>query len=197
MAAEATLCECGHVATEELSTVAAAIRSLSAIVELHLGKTMEKKRAVDAQKKEMWRLFQLFFLFLAVVLAAQLGSTPDRLRCRHCWAPIGLLSLGHLAFYAAAAQTLRCIHGFKYQRRCHKLTLAVATDRLKLLLTRCSMAAEEDTAAALLPGVLEINYQKPPESYLGKFRWSWALHFGLLMCTFVFMVSTTVVVLCL
>ncbi|WOL13971.1 hypothetical protein Cni_G22751 [Canna indica] len=70
-----------------------------------------------------------------------------------------------------------------------------ATDRLKLLLIRCSMAADEDTA--LLPRVVEINYQKPPESYLGKFRRSWALHFGILMCTFVFIVSTTVVVLCL
>ncbi|WOL10477.1 hypothetical protein Cni_G19234 [Canna indica] len=139
------------------------------------------------------RLGSLFFLFLAMVLAAQLGSPPDRLRCRHCWAPIGLLSLGHLAFYAAAAQTLWCIHSLKYQLRCHKLTLVVATDRLKLLLIYCSMAAVEDTA--LLPGVVEINYQKPPESYLGKFRRSWALHFGILMCTFVFMVSTTVVVL--
>ncbi|WOL07346.1 hypothetical protein Cni_G16086 [Canna indica] len=53
------------------------------------------------------------------------------------------------------------------------------------------MAVDEDTA--LLPGVVEINYQKSPKSYMGKFRWSWALHFGIPMCAFVFMVFTTVV----
>ncbi|RWW02286.1 hypothetical protein GW17_00034638, partial [Ensete ventricosum] len=169
---------------------------------LHFEKILEKKRDVDTQKKELWRLFQLFFLFLAVVLAAQLGASPDRLQCRHCWAPIGLLSLAHLVFYVAVAQTLRCINGFKYQRRCHKLTLALATDRLKLLKLRFFSSSASAAAAAgaepppVLPSDFEIHYQEPPESYLGKFKRSWALHFGFLLCTFGFMVSASVVLLC-
>ncbi|CAL9064087.1 unnamed protein product [Musa banksii] len=189
MAAEVACACAGETEEEEARAVvgeAAAIRALNTAVELHLEKTMEKKRAVDAQKKEMWRLFQLFFLFLAVLFAAQLGASQDRLQCRHCWVPIALLALGHLAFSAAAAQTLRCIHGSKYQRRCHKLTLALATDRLKLLTTRCSAAA--GPAPALLPGELEIHYQKPPESYQRKFNRSWAVHVGFLICTFGFMI---------
>ncbi|WOL12183.1 hypothetical protein Cni_G20948 [Canna indica] len=176
----------------------AAIQTLNTIIQLHFEKILEKKRDVDAQKKELWRLFQLFFLFLGVVLAAQLGAPPDRLQCRHCWAPIGLLSLGHLAFYVAVAQTLRCINGFKYQRRCHKLTLALATDRLKLLKLRFSNSSVSVGAEPppVLPIDFEIHYQEPPESYLGKFKRSWALHFGFLMCTFGFMVSATVVLLC-
>ncbi|CAL9119267.1 unnamed protein product, partial [Musa acuminata var. zebrina] len=177
----------------------AAIQALNTIIQLHFEKILEKKRDVDEQKKEMWRLFQLFFLFLAVVLAAQLGSPPERLQCRHCWAPIGLLSLGHLAFYVAVAQTLRCINGFKYQRRCHKLTLALATDRLKLLKMRFSsysaVAAGADPPP-VLPRDFEIHYQEPPDSYLGKFKRSWAMHFGFLMCTFGVMVSASVVLLC-
>lgn len=184
----------------------AAIQALNTIIQLHFEKTLEKKRAVDAQKKEMWRLFQLFFLFLALVLAAQVQAPPTRLQCRHCWAPIGLLSLGHLIFYVSVAQTLRCINGFKYQRRCHKLTLALATDRLKHVKLRYSAAAAAATAATaaggaseeapLLPGEFEIHYQEPPESYFGKFKRSWALHFGFLMCTFGFMVSASLVLLC-
>ncbi|RWW44861.1 hypothetical protein BHE74_00049343 [Ensete ventricosum] len=182
--------------------VEAAIQALNTIIQLHFEKILEKKRDVDTQKKELWRLFQLFFLFLAVVLAAQLGASPDRLQCRHCWAPIGLLSLAHLVFYVAVAQTLRCINGFKYQRRCHKLTLALATDRLKLLKLRFFSSSASAAAAAgaepppVLPSDFEIHYQEPPESYLGKFKRSWALHFGFLMCTFGFMVSASVVLLC-
>uniref|UniRef100_A0A453DJG4 Uncharacterized protein n=1 Tax=Aegilops tauschii subsp. strangulata TaxID=200361 RepID=A0A453DJG4_AEGTS len=36
-----------------------------------------------------------------------------RLQCRHLWAPAGLLSLAHLAFYAAVAHHLRCLNGFR------------------------------------------------------------------------------------
>ncbi|KAG6535870.1 uncharacterized protein LOC122020841 [Zingiber officinale] len=174
-----------------------AIQTLNSIVQLHLEKIMEKKREIDAQKKELWRLFQLFFLFLAVVLTAQMVAPPARLRCRHSWVPIGLLSLAHLAYYVAVAQTLRCVNGFKYQRRCHKLTLALATDRLKLLRMRFTSAAV--TGAEPPPvrtGDLEVHYQEAPESYLGKFRRSWALHFGFLVCTYGFVVSASVVLLC-
>ncbi|KAG6492613.1 uncharacterized protein LOC122000123 [Zingiber officinale] len=176
----------------------AAIQALNTIIQLHFEKILEKKRDVDAQKKELWRLFQLFFLFLAVVLTAQMGSSTERLQCRHCWAPIVLLSLGHLVFYVAVAQILRCINGFKYQRRCHKLTLALATDRLKLVKLRfaASSASAGGNPPRLLPEDFEIHYQEPPESYLGKFKRSWAMHFGFLMCTFGFMVSASVVLLC-
>ncbi|KAG6489489.1 uncharacterized protein LOC122003729 [Zingiber officinale] len=176
----------------------AAIQALNTIIQLHFEKILEKKRDVDAQKKELWRLFQLFFLFLAVVLTAQMGSSTERLQCRHCWAPIVLLSLGHLVFYVAVAQILRCINGFKYQRRCHKLTLALATDRLKLVKLRFAAASASagGNPPRLLPEDFEIHYQEPPESYLGKFKRSWAMHFGFLMCTFGFMVSASVVLLC-
>lgn len=167
------------------------IQALNTIIQLHFEKTLEKKRAVDLQKKELWKLFQLFFLFLALVFSAQVQSAPGRLQCRHCWAPIALLSLGHLIFYVAVAQTLRCINGFKYQRRCHKLTLALATDHLKQLKMRGPQVAEGEG-----DDLLEVHYQEPPESYLGKFKRNWALHFGFLISTFAFTVSSSVVILC-
>ncbi|KAG0452362.1 hypothetical protein HPP92_024805 [Vanilla planifolia] len=193
----------GGVGGEMVVRREAAIQALNTIIQLHFEKTLEKKRAVDAQKKEMWRIFQLFFLFLALIFTAQIQAPTSRLQCRHCWAPIGLLSLGHLIFYVSVAQTLRCINGFKYQRRCHKLTLALATDRLKQVKMRYTVAdaaipgGRGGEEAPLLPGEFEIHYQEPPESYLGKFKRSWALHFGFLMCTFGFMVSVSVVLLCL
>ncbi|KAL4589695.1 hypothetical protein LXL04_002603 [Taraxacum kok-saghyz] len=49
----------------------------------------------EQNKKELWKLFQFLFLFLALVFAAQVHST--RLQCR-CWVPIGILSLSHLIF---------------------------------------------------------------------------------------------------
>ncbi|KAG6497401.1 hypothetical protein ZIOFF_045300 [Zingiber officinale] len=195
MAAETTMGYGGDgIVAEAGMGIEASIQALNTIIQLHFEKILEKKRDVDAQKKEMWRLFQLFFLFLAVVLAAQLGSPPERLQCRHCWAPIVLLSLGHLSFYVAVAQILRCINGFKYQRRCHKLTLALATDRLKLVKLRfaASSASAGGVPPRLLPADFEIHYQEPPESYFGKFKRSWALHFGFLMFTFGFMVSASV-----
>lgn len=163
-----------------------AIQALNTIIQLHFEKTLEKKRAVDLQKKEMWKFFQLFFLFLALVFAAQVQS--PRLQCRHCWVPIGLLSLSHLIFYVSVAQTLRCINGFKYQRRCHKLTLGLATERLKQLKMRSAVAGEDDD--------FEIHYQEPPESYFGKFKRNWALYFGFLIFVYGFMVSASVVLLC-
>ncbi|RWR81354.1 hypothetical protein CKAN_01003500 [Cinnamomum micranthum f. kanehirae] len=163
-----------------------AIQALNTIIQLHFEKTLEKKKAVDLQKKEMWKSFHLFFLFLALVFAAQVQS--PRLQCRHCWVPIGLLSLAHLIFYVSVAQTLRCINGFKYQRRCHKLTLGLATERLKQLKMRNAVAGGEDD--------FEIHYQEPPESYFGKFKRNWALYFGFLIFVYGFMVSASVVLLC-
>ncbi|KAJ9560018.1 hypothetical protein OSB04_005178 [Centaurea solstitialis] len=128
-------------------------------------KTLEKKRAVDQQKKELWKLFQLFFLFLALVFMAQVQS--PRLQCHHCWVPIGLLSLSHLIFYVSVAQTLRCINGFKYQRRCHKLTLGLATERLRQIRMRMSgvvAGGGED----VLRDDYEIHYQEPPDSYFAR-----------------------------
>ena len=42
----------------------------------------------------------------------------------------------------------------------------------------------------------EIHYQEPPESYLGKFKRNWALHFGFLIFIYLFMISSSVVLLC-
>ncbi|KAK7819514.1 hypothetical protein CFP56_040196, partial [Quercus suber] len=83
-----------------------AFQALNTIIQLHFEKTLEKKRSIDLQKKELHKLFQLFFIFLAQ------AQSPRR----HCWVPITLLSLSHLIFYVSVAQTLRCINGFKYQR---------------------------------------------------------------------------------
>ncbi|KAA8546968.1 hypothetical protein F0562_003397 [Nyssa sinensis] len=154
-----------------------ALQALNTIIQLHFEKTLEKKRAVDLQKKELWKLFQLFFLFLGVVFAAQVQS--PRLQCRHCWVPIGLLSLSHLVFYVSVAQTLRCINGFKYQRRCHKLTLGLATERLRQIKMR--MSGGDDEGVGVNGDDFEIHYQEPPESYFGKFKRNWALHFGLIV----------------
>ncbi|KAL0343129.1 UNVERIFIED_CONTAM: hypothetical protein Sangu_1200300 [Sesamum angustifolium] len=167
-----------------------ALQALNTIIQLHFEKTLEKKRAVDLQKKELWKLFHLFFLFLALVFLGQTQS--PRLQCRHCWVPIGLLSLSHLIFYVSVAQTLRCINGFKYQRRCHKLTLGLATERLRQLKVRLSSGGVVDEMGE----ELEIHYQEPPESYFGKFKRNWALYFGFLILIYGFMVSSSVVLLC-
>ncbi|KAF6163388.1 hypothetical protein GIB67_029237 [Kingdonia uniflora] len=161
-----------------------ALQALNTIIQLHFEKTLEKKRAVDLQKKQLWKLFQLFFIFLGFIFMAQAQS--PRLQCRHCWIPIGLLSLAHLIFYVSVAQTLRCINGFKYQRRCHKLTLGLATERLKMRINGLDGSVED----------LEVHYQEPDEGYFGKFKRNWALHFGFLILVYGFMVSSSVVLLC-
>ncbi|KAI3673110.1 hypothetical protein L6452_39224 [Arctium lappa] len=168
-----------------------ALQTINTIIQLHFEKTLEKKRAVDQQKKELWKLFQLFFLFLAVVFGAQVQSPG--LKCHHCWIPIGLLSLAHLIFYVSVAQTLGCINGFRYQRRCHKLTLGLATERLRQM----SMGGAGNVSGEEVMGdEFEIHYQEPPHTYFGKFKRNWALHFGFLILIYVFMVSSSVVVLC-
>ncbi|KAL3527956.1 hypothetical protein ACH5RR_012612 [Cinchona calisaya] len=173
-----------------------ALQALNTIIQLHFEKTLEKKRAVDVQKKELWKLFQLFFLFLGLVFSAQ--SQSPRLQCRHCWVPIGLLSLAHLIFYVSVAQTLRCINGFKYQRRCHKLTLGLATERLRQLRMKISSGSGGGGGGVIdeYGDEFEIPYQEPPESYFGKFKRNWALHFGFLILIYGFMVSSSVVLLC-
>ncbi|PPD86071.1 hypothetical protein GOBAR_DD16991 [Gossypium barbadense] len=117
-------------------------------------------------------------------------SQSSRLQCRHCWALITLLSLSHLIFYVSVAQTLRCINGFKYQRRCHKLTLGLATEKLREMKLRINNGefvdgfGEEDE--------FEINYQEPSENYFAKFKRNWALYFGFLILIYAFMVSSSV-----
>ncbi|KAL6844231.1 hypothetical protein ACP4OV_025904 [Aristida adscensionis] len=174
-------------AAVDVVTREAAAQALGTVVQLHFDKTVEKKRAADAQKQELWRLFLAFFLFLALALHAVAASPPSRLQCRHLWAPAGLLSLAHLAFYAAVAHHLRCLNGFRYQRRCHKLTLALAADRLRAL----------KSGPDVVPAAgVEVPYQEPPESYLAKFKRSWALHFAFLITTFAFSVASAVAILC-
>ena len=163
-----------------------ALQTINTIIQLHFEKTLEKKRAVDQQKKELWNLFQLLFLFLALVFGAQVQSPG--LKCHHCWIPIGLLSLSHLIFYVSVAQTLPCINGFRYQRRCHKLTLGLATKRLRQM----SMAGGGNVSGE----EVEIHYQEPPQTYFGKFKRNWALHFGFLVLIYMFMGSSSIVVLC-
>lgn len=176
-----------YVGGGEVVAREAAAQALGAVVQLHFDKTLEKKRAADAQKQELWRLFLAFFLFLAILLSAVAQSPPSRLQCRHLWAPAGLLSLAHLAFYAAVAHHLRCLNGFRYQRRCHKLTLALAADRLRMLKSGGDVVAAAD---------VEVPYQEPPESYLAKFKRSWAIHFAFLITTFAFSVAAAVAILC-
>ncbi|KAH7444025.1 hypothetical protein KP509_02G061000 [Ceratopteris richardii] len=158
-----------------------AMQALNTIVQVHFEKTLEKKRAVDAQKKELWRLFQLFFLFLAVLFAGVAQST--RLQCRHAWTPIVLCVLGHAIFYVSMAQTLRCVNGFKYQRRCHKLTLGLATEKLKRLKLSSGESVPEDE--------FEVRYQEPGDSYFYKFKRKWALFVAFLLLTF-FSVSASI-----
>ncbi|XP_021837496.2 uncharacterized protein [Spinacia oleracea] len=188
-----------------------AIQTLNTIIQLHFEKTLEKKRAVDLQKKQLWKLFQRFFLFLSLIFATL--SLTTRLQCRHCWIPIFLLSFSHLIFYVSVAQTLRCINGFKYQRRCHKLTLGLATDKLRQLkMVKLIDASDHASFRVNTNGVtnnddddegcfvngdeFEIHYQEPPESYFGKFKRNWALYFGFLILIYGFMVSSSVVLLC-
>ncbi|KAL5752010.1 hypothetical protein ACOSP7_022186 [Xanthoceras sorbifolium] len=171
-----------------------ALQALNTIIQLHFEKTLEKKRAIDLQKKELHKLFLLFFIFLGLIFMGQSQST--RLQCRHCWVPITLLSMAHLIFYVSVAQTLRCINGFKYQRRCHKLTLGMATEKLREMKIRMSNGEFGEGFGEDGGGELEIHYQEPPESYFGKFKRNWALHFGFLIFIYAFMVSTSVVILC-
>ncbi|KAI4317146.1 hypothetical protein L6164_025044 [Bauhinia variegata] len=175
-----------------------ALQALNTIIQLHFEKTLEKKRAIDLQKKELHKLFQIFFIFLGLVLLDQTQSC--RLQCSHCWIPITLLSLAQLIFYVSVAQTLRCINGFKYQRRCHKLTLGLATEKLREMKMRLSNTNANNVSASDYDVIgddeLEIHYQDPPESYFGKFKRNWALHFGFLILIYAFMVSSSVVLLC-
>lgn len=163
-----------------------AMQALNTIVQVHFEKTLEKKKSVDMQKKELWKMFQFFFVFLAIVFAAVVQST--RLQCRHSWMPILLCALGHAIFYVAMAQTLRCINGFKYQRRCHKLTLGLATEKLKRLKMSAGESVPEDE--------FEVRYQEPGESYFNKFKRKWAFFFAFLVVTFLSMAAAMLTLLC-
>lgn len=163
-----------------------AMQALNTIVQVHFEKTLEKKKSVDLQKKELWKMFQFFFVFLAILFAGVVQST--RLQCRHSWMPILLCFLGHAIFYVSMAQTLRCINGFKYQRRCHKLTLGLATEKLKRLKMSIGESVPEDE--------FEVRYQEPGESYFNKFKRKWALFFTFLVVTFSTMVAAVATLLC-
>ncbi|XP_010045912.2 uncharacterized protein LOC104434738 [Eucalyptus grandis] len=115
---------------------------------------------------------------------------------RHCWALIALVSFTHLIFYVPITR--------------HKLTLGLATKRLRELKMRLSLAMTSASNAngrganghhhhhhkvVFDDGDFEIQYQEPPESYLGKFKRNCALHFGFLILVYGFMVSFSVVIL--
>ncbi|KAK8676351.1 hypothetical protein V6N13_034401 [Hibiscus sabdariffa] len=121
-------------------------------------------------------------------------AQSSRLQCCHCWAPITLLSLSHLIFYVSVAQTLRCINGFKYQRRCHKLTLGLVTYKLREIKMRINNVEFVDGFRE--EGEFKIHYQEQPETYFAKFKRNWALHFGILILIYAFMVYSSIVLLC-
>ncbi|KAJ7568618.1 hypothetical protein O6H91_01G040800 [Diphasiastrum complanatum] len=165
-----------------------AIHVLQSIVQFHFDKVLEKKQAVDCQKKELWKFFSIFFVFLAILFSGVVNSS--RLQCKHSWAPIALCILAHLIFYISIAQTLKCINGFKYQRRCHKLTLGVAAEKLKQLkVLPCLIdpVRQED---------LEVCYQEPSEVYCHKFKKRWFLCSLFLLLTSCTMVSSVAAILC-
>ncbi|KAL9272889.1 hypothetical protein AKJ16_DCAP12601 [Drosera capensis] len=54
----------------------------------------------------------------------------------------------------------RCINGFKYQRRCHKLTLGLVTERLRELRRGGGRGGEGWEEA------VEVGYQEPPRVIL-------------------------------
>uniref|UniRef100_A0A0R0KB22 Uncharacterized protein n=1 Tax=Glycine max TaxID=3847 RepID=A0A0R0KB22_SOYBN len=83
-----------------------AFQALNTIIQLHF----EKKRAIDLQKKELYKLFQIFFIFLALAHPPASNAAPD--------------------------------------------------------------------------------------TYFGKFKRNWALHFGFLILIYAFMISSSVVLLC-
>nr|DAD46111.1 TPA_asm: hypothetical protein HUJ06_004341 [Nelumbo nucifera] len=85
------------------------------------------------------------------------------------------------------ALTLRCINGLKYQRRCHKLTLRLATERLKQIKMRRNNGLADETDN------FEIQFQQPPLSYFGKLKRNWTMHIGFLILVYVFMVFSSVV----
>ncbi|KAK7410864.1 hypothetical protein VNO78_02037 [Psophocarpus tetragonolobus] len=182
---------------QEVVSKETGLQALNTIIQLHFEKTLEKKHAIDLQKKELQKLFQIFFIFLGLVFVFLSQAQSPRLQCRHCWIPITLLSMAHLIFYVSVAQTLRCINGFKYQRRCHKLTLGLATEKLREIKIRLTSSnADYDVPVPLSHDDFEIHYQEPPESYFGKFKRNWALHFAFLILIYAFMVSSSVVLLC-
>ena len=126
---------------------------------------------VDQQGKKLHKLFQIFFIFMSLVFLA-LSQSPH-LQRRHCWVAVMFLSLAHLIFCLSVAQTRRCINGFRYQRRCHKPTLGLATKKLREMKLRLSNNIN-DGGGIDYDGVVEdkvdIHYQEPPESSFGKFK---------------------------
>ncbi|KAL9689177.1 hypothetical protein QQ045_033611 [Rhodiola kirilowii] len=79
-------------------------------------------------------------------ISPQPSSDADTPGSRSSSSPSPISS--HLIFYLSIAQTLRCVNGFKYQRRCHKLTLCLATEKLRQLNMRQSGRADEEVEHA-------------------------------------------------
>lgn len=80
------------------------------------------------------------------------------------------------------------------------MTLGLATDRLRQIKVRYGGGGggggDDGGGGGLLGEEFEIHYQEPPESYFGKFKRNWALHFGFLILIYGFCVSSSVVLLC-
>nr|DAD37807.1 TPA_asm: hypothetical protein HUJ06_008448 [Nelumbo nucifera] len=138
------------------------LQALNTIIKFHFEKTLEKKQAFDLEKKELWKLFQFFFLFLGL--------------CRHCWVPIALLTMAHLIFYVSLW--------------CHKLTLRLATKRLKWIKLRRNNGLANEMHD------FKIQFQQPPLSYFGKLKRKWTVHIRFLILIYIFMVFSLVALPC-
>lgn len=169
-----------------VATKDAAIQALQSIIHAHFEKTMEKKEQVDVQKKKLWQLFGYFFIFLAILFVGVIQA--PRMHCHHSWTAISVFFLASIMFYVAMSQTLRVINGFKYQRRCHKLTLGLANDKLR--------SVKETPSNSIPETDFEVTYQEPTEDYVNKFKRKWLLFTLFLATLFGVTVSSFATVLC-
>ncbi|CAK9311059.1 unnamed protein product [Citrullus colocynthis] len=84
------------------------LQALNIIIQLHFEKNLEKKLAIRSPKERAPQAFSALHLS---------GPLSSRLKYRHCWIPIALLSISDLSFYVSVAQTVRYINGFKFFQR--------------------------------------------------------------------------------
>jgi hypothetical protein len=151
----------------DVVTREAAARELGTVVQLHFDKTVEKKRAADAHKQELWRLFLAFFLFLALVLAAGPPPVPPPLGARRAPLPRPPRLLRRRRAPPPLPQQLPL-----------PAALPQAHPR-----ARRRQAADAQVRDVVATADVEVPYQEPPESYPAKFKRSWAIHFAFLIAS--------------
>nr|CAD1838671.1 unnamed protein product [Ananas comosus var. bracteatus] len=175
----------------------AAVQSLNGIIQLHFEKDAgEEAGGGRAEAGAVAAARRLLRLPGGGVRQLGWGWGWGRMACRHVWAPVGLLTLGHAASTrrwrtTSAASTASATSAAATSSPSPSPPPASSTSR-----PGTNYSSYGGEPPPVLAGEIEIPYQEPPESYLGKFKRSWAMHFGFLMCTFGFMVSSAVVILC-